>query len=189
MNWSGRGRAVRRRPRRSWRHCRCTNSAAVPPAKCRISKATRCSTLRIAWLAATPPAQTSAVGAPICSRKIRKSVAQPVHLPLRRPLAETTHTDRRHRRSLQRRDLRRLQTQCGLQSRQREIGIAAVRSSGAATQSARDRPASPLSRPVARPDSRGQEALRSCRRLRRWRRRPGCRCADSRRHRVRRGIW
>ena len=35
------------------------------------SNATRCRTLRIAWLAATPPAQTSAVGVPMRSRKIR----------------------------------------------------------------------------------------------------------------------
>ena len=40
--------AARRRPRRSWRHCRCTAPAAAPPARCRASNATRCSTLRIA---------------------------------------------------------------------------------------------------------------------------------------------
>ena len=43
------------------------------------SKATRCSTLRIAWLAATPPAQTSAVGLPIWSAEHLQPGAQPIH--------------------------------------------------------------------------------------------------------------
>ena len=88
------------------------------------SKATRCSTLRIAWLAATPPAQTSAVGVPTRARNMRKPAAQPV----------SHHIDHRllERRAQigdvligQRRDLFRFEPQRGFQPRQRKIGVAA----------------------------------------------------------------
>ena len=92
-------------------------TSAVP-----VSNAMRCSTLRIASLAATPPAATSAVGLPITLLEHLHAGAQPVgdhvdHGLLERSaqIADVVVA--------QRRDLLGFEPQRGLQAREREVRV------------------------------------------------------------------
>ena len=85
---SRRAASARAAPRRAYRSARAPsrsapaqaimaplsvhNSSGGATSTVPASMATRCSTSRIAWLAATPPAATSALGAPKRARKMRK---------------------------------------------------------------------------------------------------------------------
>ena len=69
---AGRGRAVRRRPRRSSRALSVHSAGGGTTSGTWSCRATSSSASRIAWLAATPPAATSAVGAPKRSRNSRR---------------------------------------------------------------------------------------------------------------------
>ena len=92
-------------------------TSLMPP-----SNATRCSTLRIASLAATPPAATSAVGAPIARAEHLHAGAQPIVDQLHHRLLER-RAQISHVLVGERRDPLGLDPQRGLQPRQRKIRL------------------------------------------------------------------
>ena len=133
-------------------------------------------TLRIAWLAATPPAATSARRRAELARNMLQAGAQPVE----------HHVDHRLLERgaqigdvliAQRRDLLGFEAQRGLQARQRKIGVVTAGHRPRQRETASGRRAPLPSRPAVRPDSRGRAASPSCRRPRRSRRPP---CVPSR---------
>ena len=140
--------------------------------------------LRIAWLAATPPARDqrgrradSARGTASCRRAAGRR-------PRRRPPAGTTRRGRATSWSL-------IGAIFSASSRSAVFSPESEKSASARPAIGRGsakRSASPLLRFAldlrVRRDSRGRAALRSCRRPRRWRRRQSCRAARNRRRRA-----
>ena len=116
-------------------------AAAARPARCRSRTRCDAARARIDLFAATPPAATSAVGAPKRSLEHLHAGAQPVRDHVDHGLLERCAQIARRRRSLSGAILLGFEPQRGLQARERESRRAAGRASDAAARSARHCPA------------------------------------------------
>ena len=174
----GRRRAAPRPPRRSSRHCRCRAPAAARRSgmPCLAAQRLR-ARARIAALAATPPATTSAVGATSGDRS-RKACERSGACGPRAHRRPPPGTRRRGRRRPCRASGAIASAACRTavfrpEKEKSQPGVALQRARQG--EAARDRRRAPPARHSARRDRAGRAAWPSCRRPRRARRRWSCR--------------
>ncbi len=161
---------------RSSRHCRCKDRPAARRASGRLRRRSRASARRIAPLAATPPAATSACGRPRRSASKRKAARQ------RSTITSTAAAWNEAQRSAtsvigQRRDALGFQPHRRLQAGKGKVGVLPSDHRAGEVESRRDRHSRPPVRRAGRRDRAGRAVWRPCRRLRRRRRPPSSRAA------------
>ena len=175
---------VRRRPRRSSRHCRCkAPAAATISAVCALAAT-------LLQRRADRLIGGDAAGGDQCARHAESLAKQLAGRRRAGPAVDFQHGGLE--RGAEIGDVLRLQRAMRpislahgrLQPGEREIGVRDARASAAERRSASDRRSPRRVRPAGRRGRAGRAASRPCRRLRPWRRRAWCRAAHSRRRRA-----